>query len=232
MDDRKIIIILLVIIIIILAAGLIMMAPSLNKEGCNLTISQENVQAGDNLIVSLKDLNGNAISDETIHIKLESENNTPIEKDIKTNSKGIAKLKLSKTGQYTVIGKFDGNEEFKSGSAREIVDVVEASKTSSDSQHTISVVPEFDKTVKKADGEYTVEATKWRGGSVGGFEVSLYKNGQLMDRNSYQSRAYFNDGSGWKWSNWDYGEESGATLHKYPVSNTVEIKDVEVNFYG
>lgn len=232
MDDRKIIIILLVIIILILSAGLIMMASSTNKAACNLTISHKNVQAGDNLIVSLKDLNGNAISNETIHIKLKSENNTTIEKDIKTNSKGIGKLKLSKTGMYTVTGRFDGNNEFKSGSAREIVNVVEKSKTSSDSQHTISVVPEFDKTVKKTDGDYTVEATKWRGGSVGGFEVSLYKNGQLMDRSSYQSRAYFNDGSGWKWSNWDDGEVSGATLHKYPVSNDVEIKDVEVSFYG
>ncbi len=108
----------------------------------------------------------------------------------------------------------------------EVVDVQE----SSSSPHTISVVPEFDRDVRKSDGEYSVVATKWRGGSVGGFEVSLYKNGQLMDRDSYQSRAYFNDGSGWKWSNWDDGEVSGATLHKYPVSNDVEIREVEVMF--
>ncbi len=101
---------------------------------------------------------------------------------------------------------------------------------SSDSPHTLSVVPEFDRDVKKSDGPYTVEATKWMGGSVGGFEVSLYKNGQLMDRSSYQSRAYFNDGSGWKWSNWDDGEVDGATFHKYPVSKGVEIREVEVMF--
>ena len=101
---------------------------------------------------------------------------------------------------------------------------------SSASPHTLSVVPEFDRDVKKSDGQYTVEATKWMGGSVGGFEVSLYKNGQLMDRSSYQSRAYFNDGSGWKWSNWDDGEVDGATFHKYPVSKGVEIREVEVMF--
>ena len=101
---------------------------------------------------------------------------------------------------------------------------------SSSYPHSLSVVPEFDKTVKKSQGEYTVEATKWQGGTVGGFEVLLYKNGQVMNRESYQSRAYFNDGSGWKWSSWDYGEADVATMHKYPVSNDVKIKEVEVRF--
>ena len=91
-------------------------------------------------------------------------------------------------------------------------------------------LPGFDTKYTKTVGEYTLEAQKWRGGSVGGFEVSLNKNGQLMDRYSYQSRAYFNDGSGWKWSNWDYGEVDGATLHKYPVANSVDIQEVEVTF--
>lgn len=96
---------------------------------------------------------------------------------------------------------------------------------------SISVtLDKFDTKVTKTVGEYTLEAQKWRGTSAGGFEVSLSKNGQQMDRYSYQSRAYFNDGSGWKWSNWDYGETEGATLHKYPVSNDVEIQEVEVTF--
>ena len=101
---------------------------------------------------------------------------------------------------------------------------------SSSYPHSLSVVPEFDKTVNKSQGEYTVEATKWQGSTVGGFEVLLYKNGQVMNRESYQSRAYFNDGSGWEWSSWDYGEEDVATMHKYAVSNDVKIKEVEVRF--
>ena len=101
---------------------------------------------------------------------------------------------------------------------------------SSSSPHSLTVVPEFDQDVRKSDGPYSVVATKWMGGSVGGFEVSLYKDGQMMDRDSYQSRAYFNDGSGWKWSNWDNGEVDAATFHKYPVSRGVEIREVEVMF--
>ena len=93
---------------------------------------------------------------------------------------------------------------------------------------TISMeLTEFDREVTKTVGDYTLKAEKWRGTSVGGFEVSLYKNGQLMDRSSYQSRAYFDDGTGWKRSDWDDGEED-STLHKYPVANDVDISKVEV----
>lgn len=99
------------------------------------------------------------------------------------------------------------------------------------SPDSISVeLPEFGTKYTKTVGEYTVKAEKWKGGSVGGFEVSLSKNGQLMNTNSYQSRAYFNNGNGWKWSNWDDGDVSGSTIHKYQVSNGVSIKEVEVKF--
>ena len=108
---------------------------------------------------------------------------------------------------------------------------VKESESDSDAPETITVeLTEFDTEVSKTAGEYTVKAQKWRGSSAGGFQVSLSKNGQQMDRYSYQSRAYFDDGSGWKWSNWDAGEVDGATLHKYPVSNDVQIQKVEVRF--
>lgn len=89
-------------------------------------------------------------------------------------------------------------------------------------------LPEFDTKVTKTVGEYRLEAEKWRGSSVGGFGVWLYKNGQLVDKDSYLSRAYFYMDGEWKWSEWGNGE--GANYHKYPVSNGVEIKEVEVKF--
>ena len=123
------------------------------------------------------------------------------------------------------LTKTDAEVETNNGTA------INETASNSNTPDSITVeLPEFDTRFTKTVGEYTVEVQKWRGYSAGGFEVSLYKNGQLMDRNSYQSRAYFNDGSGWKWSNWDTGEVDGATLHKYPVSNSVEIQKVEVTF--
>ena len=89
-------------------------------------------------------------------------------------------------------------------------------------------LPEFDRKFTKQVGEYTVEAKKWKGGSVGGFGVWLYKNGELVNKDSYLSRAYFYMDGEWKWSDWGNGQ--GANYHKYPVSNGVEIQKVEVKF--
>jgi hypothetical protein len=96
---------------------------------------------------------------------------------------------------------------------------------------TITVeLPEFDKTYTATAGEYKVEASKWMGGSVGGFEVHLYKNGQSVYRDSYLSRAYFYMDGEWKWSDWGNGENGYEGYHRYPVSNGVEIQKVEVKF--
>ncbi|MDO5859873.1 hypothetical protein [Methanobrevibacter sp.] len=94
---------------------------------------------------------------------------------------------------------------------------------------TIKVeLPEFETKYKKTVGEYTVEAQKWQGGSLGGFGVWLYKNGEQVDRDSYLSRAYFYKDGEWKWSEWGNGE--GAAYHKYPLDNGIEIREVEVKF--
>ena len=96
---------------------------------------------------------------------------------------------------------------------------------------TITVeLPEFDKTYIGTAGEYKVEASKWMGGSVGGFEVHLYKNDQQVYRDSYLSRAYFYMDGEWKWSDWGNGESGYEAYHRYPVSNGVEIQKVEVKF--
>lgn len=89
---------------------------------------------------------------------------------------------------------------------------------------------EFDKRYTKTVGEYTVEAEKWMGGSVGGFEIHLYKNGDPVDKDSYMTRAYFNMDGEWKWSEWGNGEDGYEGYHRYPVSQGVEIQEVEVKF--
>ncbi|MBQ2666091.1 hypothetical protein [Methanobrevibacter sp.] len=96
---------------------------------------------------------------------------------------------------------------------------------------TISVeLPEYDTRVTKTVGEYTMEAEKWMGGSVGGFEVHLYKNGEPVDKDSYLTRAYFYMDGEWKWSEWGNGEDGYEGYHRYPVAQGVEIQEVEVKF--
>ena len=96
---------------------------------------------------------------------------------------------------------------------------------------TITIeLSEFDKKYTETAGEYTVEAEKWMGGSVGGFEVHLYKNGESVYKDSYMSRAYFYMDGEWKWSEWGNGEDGYDGYHRYPVSQGVEIQEVEVKF--
>lgn len=232
MDNNRIIIILLCVIIAILVVGVVMFSQSA-KEDSNLAIADKKINVGDSLVVKLTDSNGKAIANQTLNVKLTDEDGTVIDEDITTNSNGNAKFKMEEKGKYSVKCSFDGNGQYASSSTAGNVSVEKATtkevKDKSSSQHTISVKPEFDKNVRKTSGKYMVEATKWRGTAAGGFGVTLYKNGERMDRYSYQSRAYFNMDGEWKWSNWDYGEE-GATYHKYPVSNNVDIKEIEVRF--
>ena len=96
---------------------------------------------------------------------------------------------------------------------------------------TITVeLPEFDRTYTETAGEYSVDAEKWMGGSVGEFDVHLYKNGKSVDKDSYMTRAYFYMDGEWKWSEWGNGEDNYEVCHRYPVSNGVEIQKVEVKF--
>ena len=91
-------------------------------------------------------------------------------------------------------------------------------------------MPEFDKIYTGTAGEYSVEAEKWMGGSVGGFEVHLYKSGEPVNKDSYLTRAYFYMDGEWKWSEWGNGEDGYEGYHRYPVSQGVEIQKVEVKF--
>ena len=91
-------------------------------------------------------------------------------------------------------------------------------------------LPKFDTEYTETAGEYSVEAQKWMGGSVGGFEVHLYKNGNPVDKDSYLTRAYFCMDGEWKWSDWGNGEDGYEGYHRYPVSRGVEIEKVEVKF--
>ena len=103
--------------------------------------------------------------------------------------------------------------------------------TNSVTPDTIKVeLPEYDVKYIEAAGEYTVEAQKWMGGSVGGFEVHLYKNGEPVNKDSYMTRAYFYMDGEWKWSEWGNGESGYDGYHRYPVSRGVEIREVEVKF--
>ena len=123
------------------------------------------------------------------------------------------------------LGKTDATAETSNNAT------VNETTSSSVTPDSITVeLPGFDTKYTKTVGEYTVEAEKWMGGSVGGFEVHLYKNGESVYKDSYMTRAYFYMDGEWKWSEWGNGEDGYEGYHRYPVSQGVEIQKVEVKF--
>ena len=197
-----------------------------------LTAKDKTFKSNDNIrkyTVTLKTNKNKVMSKSKITLKINGVTYTA-----KTNSKGVATFKLTKLTKgktYAATVKFVGNKNYKSISKNVKITINTPVKKTSNSAtpDTITVkLPEFDRVYTGTAGGYTVQAEKWKGGTVGGFGVWLYKNGQLVDKDSYLSRAYFYMNGEWKWSDWGNGQ--GANYHKYPVSNGVEIKEIEVKF--
>lgn len=238
MENKNIILILVAIVVILAVVMGVMFSQQMAKENSNLKITDKKINVGDSLVVVLADSQGNPIADETINIKLTDKDGIIIDEKITTNSKGKAKFKMEETGKYSMECKFDGNDKYKSTSIIDNITVKKATthvvnevSESSPSPDTITVeLPEFGKTYTETAGDYSVDAQKWMGTTVGGFEVYLYKNGKSVDKDSYLSRAYFYMDGEWKWSEWDNGEEDHELRHRYPVSRGVEIQKVEVKF--
>ena len=116
MEDKKIIIILLVIIIILLAAiGIMLLSPANAKEPTKVRItSNKTLYEGDSIVVQLTDLNKTPLTKEKLNIKIaNSKGKLIVNKTIKTNSKGKAKLDWDlKKGKYEVNVTYAGNENY------------------------------------------------------------------------------------------------------------------------
>lgn len=232
MENKNIIIILIVIIIILsVIAGTMFLQSGNSKKPTEVkVISDPELSQGDKLEIQLATLNGTAITKENVNIVISDKNGEVLtNQTVKTDSDGEASIDLDlEKGKYDVVATFSGNEIYNWDNVTQVLRI-DGSSSGSDAPGSISLeLPEFDTKYSKTVGEYRVEAEKWQGGTLGGFGVWLYKNGELVYKDSYLSRAYFYMDGEWKWSEWGNGE--GAAYHKYPVSNDVEIKEIEVKF--
>ena len=126
MENKNIILILLIVIVILAVAVGVIFSQQFAKEQSKLTIAHKNISAGNSLVVELKDNQGKSISDAKIHVKLTAKSGKAIEKDIKTNSKGKAKLTVNNKGNYSVECKFDGNDAYASSSISDNIIVKKA----------------------------------------------------------------------------------------------------------
>ena len=236
MENEKIIIILLVVILALLLSAFMLFGPFSGKDVEMSVITSDTLYDGDNFGISLKSSEGTPVANAVVNVTIIDEKGEKNTKTITTDKNGEGFLQLNglTPGKYNIELAYSGGNGYKAGTASHVMEM--AASTTSVSGDSSQASPaktvtlnlnNYDERVSQNIGEYKIEAMKWKGTGVGGLGVWVYKSGQLIDKSFYSSRGYICMNGQWKWTQWDNGEE-GATYHKYPVSNDVEIQKVEV----
>lgn len=239
MDNDRIIIGLLIVIVAMLVVGLLMFNPLSAKNPTSIMVtSNTELYDGDSFSIFLSDINQTPIENQKVNVIIYDSSGSPNNQEITTDGSGNAALQLNglTPGQYTFNVSYDGNGQYSSSAVSQSISIGQASTSyasqgsSSADSHLITIeLNEYDKNIASGSGEYKGEAIKWRGTSIGGLGVSLYKNGQLMNKNDYLSRGYIYMDGQWKWTEWSHGEVD-AMYHKYNVGNDVQIQKVEISY--
>ena len=236
MDYNKIIIVLIMVIVVMLAVGLLLVNPFNQKEEVNLTVVSANtLMDGDNFAVALSSANGTPISNAVVEIKITDASGNVNPQTVTTDGMGNGQLQLNglTPGAYNITASYAGNDRYKAMDVSQNVDM-QAATTSSTSESgssdkTVTLeLTSFDTYVTKTVGDYKVQAMKWQGATIGGLGVFVYKNGQMIDKDSYLSRGYIRMDGQWKWTEWGTGGSGSNSYHKYDVSPDVIIEKVEV----
>ena len=114
-NEKIIMILVAVIVVLAVVLGVMFMQSADAKKRADLEIiSNDTLNEGDSLSLQLNDENKNAISNEWINVKINDSNGKlAVNKTVKTNSKGKAKLDLDlESGNYAVAVGYAGNENY------------------------------------------------------------------------------------------------------------------------
>ena len=140
METKNIIILLILAIAVIgLAAGAMLLHTDTAKEPTKIKITSDKTQyEGGNLSVKLTDLNNTPLSKQKVNVTIKnSKNKVVVNKTIKTNSKGVAKMDLDlKKGKYTVNVTYDGNENYSSNNTSQNLTIKEEEKVEQTASQT------------------------------------------------------------------------------------------------
>ena len=146
MESKNGVILLIAIIAVLgLVIGVMFSQTTTAKEPTEIKItSNKTLFKGDDLSVKLTDLNKTSLSKEKVKIIIkDSKGKIVINKTVKTNSKGNAKLDLDlKKGKYDVTVNYNGNENYTGNNTTQKLkikeEMVEASVSESSSQGSSS----------------------------------------------------------------------------------------------
>ena len=170
--ENKNIIIILVAIIVVLAAiiGFTVLNPMHAKEPTKIKItSNKTLYEGDDLSVKLTDLNKTPLSKEKVNITIKnSKGKVVVNKTVKTNDKGKAKLDLDlKEGKYTVNVTYGENENYSGSNTTQkltikekVIEAVSESNEAASSNYAQSSKPP--RTEYTGDPNDMEAYTQWR----------------------------------------------------------------------
>ena len=156
MDKNKIIIIALIVIIIILTISIFSIMLHDNKQDSKIIIkANSTIYQGDTIDIVLTDSNNNPLSNKTVIVNITGENNFN-DYMIKTDSRGIGKLKINNTeGNYTINCTFNGDDEYNGNTSFKnvIVEIKQAVTSLNSADSTTYTEPEYgsDSYVEKWD---------------------------------------------------------------------------------
>ena len=133
MENRTIMsILLLIIIVLTIAIGIIFLHPFDSKEPTKIRIiSNKTLDEGNSMSIKLTDLNKTVLTGEDVNVTVKNgKGKIVLNKTAKTNSKGIAKVKLDlKKGKYAAYATYGGNENYTGSNATQKLKVREVKAT-------------------------------------------------------------------------------------------------------
>ena len=168
MENKKLGIILLIVIAMVII-GFIAFASMHTQEGSKVKItSNKTLYENGTLKVKLMDLNKTPIANGTVNITVkDKKGKEKIKKAIKSNSKGMASLKLNlKKGKYDVNATFEGNDNYTANSTTQKLTVKEKVKVtkskSSQQSFPVNTVTYKDghRGVYSPTGEFFIDPTE------------------------------------------------------------------------
>lgn len=140
MENKNIIIALIVIIAVLGLVIGVMYSQSVNaKKPTEVKITSNNtLHEGDSFSVKLTDLNKTPLSKEKVNVTIKnSKGKIVVNKTVKTNSKGNAKLDLDlKKGKYNVSVSYAGNENYTASNATQKLTIKQEEKAAESAPET------------------------------------------------------------------------------------------------
>ena len=144
MEKNKLIIIVLLVVIAVLLAGILVSMPNYAKADSQLEIiGNDTLNEEDNYQIKLTDVNGTALSNQTVKITFTDKDNSTSDYSVVTNDEGVGEIKLDKNaGEYDITVIYAGNDAYNSCNATKKLTIeekiVEAQQSSSNSESSSS----------------------------------------------------------------------------------------------